>query len=677
MLSPTSSLTKIPGIGPAIAQKLGFLGLETVSDLLYHLPRAWEDLTHLTPIAELQADGSKSTVRAHLTTFSAFRTPRRRMMLTQGILSDETGSIPVVWFNQPYLKTTLKKGTEYYLTGKVERNAKGLILMSPSLEPTQTAGEERTPLHSGRIVPVYPESLGITTKIFRRLIKTLLPTIRQLPDYLPTIIRQQYQLTDLSIALEGIHFPANLEILQIAKDRLGFDELLLTQLAVQSVKRFSKQASAEPIATDIELIKQILAKLPYQLTNGQKRALWEILQDLADGKPTNRLLQGDVGSGKTILVAILMTLAAKQNFQSALMVPTEVLARQHYFSIAPLLKEFGVNCALRTQAYQAGPDNASVFIGTHALIQTSMHFNNLNLVIVDEQHRFGVKQREALKNKMNNGTTPHFISLTATPIPRSLALTVFGDLDISVIPHKPLNRKPIITQALESNHRQVTYKRMLNEIENGHQVFVITPLIEISTKLSAKSAEAEYKNIQRIFPHAEVGLLHGRLTSDQKTDVMTDFKTGKLNILVATTGIEVGIDIPNATVMLIEGAERFGMSQLHQLRGRVGRSELQSYCFVIPTDHTPEITERLGLFAKTLDGFKLAELDLQLRGPGAIFGHAQSGFLNYRLANWTDTRAIKRAQDAANAILDEDITLEKYPELAKRINLEAITAHSE
>ncbi|HCL47477.1 TPA: DNA helicase RecG, partial [Patescibacteria group bacterium] len=347
---------------------------------------------------------------------------------------------------------------------------------------------------------------------------------------------------------------------------------------------------------------------------------------------------------------------------------------QHYLSVAPLLKEFGVNCALRTQAYQEGSDTANAFIGTHALIQSTVKFKNLNLVIIDEQHRFGVKQREALKTK---GHTPHFISLTATPIPRSLALTAFGDLDISVIPHKPLNRKPILTQALEPDQRQLAYKRMMSELESGHQVFVITPLIETSAKLSAKSAEAEYKNIQKLFPHFTVGLLHGRLTSEQKTNVMADFKAGKLQILVATTVIEVGIDIPNATVMLIEGAERFGLSQLHQLRGRVGRSDLQSYCFIAPSEANPEIMERLGMFSKTDDGFKLAELDLQLRGPGALFGHSQSGFLRYRLADWTDTRAIKQAQDAANAILDEDATLEKYPELARRIDLETITAHSE
>ena len=674
MLSPTSVLSKIPGVGPAIAQKLGYLGLETASDLLYYFPRAWEDLTRLTPISGLRADGSKYTLRATLTTFSAFRTPHKRMMLTQGVMSDGTGSIAVVWFNQPYLRTTLKKGAEYYLTGRVEQSAKGLTLVSPSLEPAQLAGEERTPLHSGRVVPVYPESLGITTKIFRRLMKALLPTIRAIPDYLPAGVRQKYQLTDLATALEGIHFPASLEILQIAKDRLGFDELLLTQLAVQSVKRFLKQGSARPITANIELVKQILAKLPYQLTNGQKRALWELLQDLADGQPTNRLLQGDVGSGKTVLAAILMIEAAKQNFQSALMAPTEVLARQHYLSIAPLLEEFGISAALRTQAYQEGPGSADVFIGTHALIEADVKFTNLNLVIVDEQHRFGVKQREALKTK---GHTPHFISLTATPIPRSLALTAFGDLDISVIPYKPLNRKPIITQALDPNQRRLAYKQMISELESGHQIFVITPLIETSAKLSAKSAEAEYKNIQKLFPHFSAGLLHGRLTSEQKTSVMTDFKSGKLQILVATTVIEVGIDIPNATVMLIEGAERFGLSQLHQLRGRVGRSELQSYCFVITSEANPEIMDRLGLFAKTDDGFKLAELDLQLRGPGAIFGHMQSGFLHYRLADWTDTRAIKQAQDAASAILDEDVTLETYPDLAKRIERETVTAHPE
>ncbi len=669
MITPASKLDTLPRIGPALTSQLAVLGILTVEDLIYYFPRAWEDLTQLTPIAHLVADGQRRTVRATLTGTNTFRSPIKKMMLTQAVANDASGALPVIWFNQPYLRTTLKNGEEYLLTGKVESRAGKLTLVSPEIERATDI-----PVHSLRIVPIYPESGRLTTKIFRRLCANLAPIIRQVEDYLPDFIKKEYSLLALPEALLHLHFPASLEYLQSAKDRLAFDELLLTQLAIQSVKQFLKASSAQPISQDIEFIKSILAKLPFALTLGQKKALWEIVQDLAGTKPTNRLLEGDVGSGKTIVIAVAMMLAAKNKFQSALMAPTEVLAWQHYQSLSPLLNQFGFSCRLLTQSFKLGAENADITIGTHALIQESVKFNNLNLVVIDEQHRFGVEQREKLKHK---GIVPHFISLTATPIPRSLALTLFGDLDLSVITEKPVGRKPIITKALTNNQRAQAYKIIQQEIDSGHQAFVLTPLISDSDRLAVKSAEKEFKNICSIFPHAKVGLLHGRLTTDKKQAVMESFKNKELDILVTTTVIEVGVDIPNATVMLIEGAERFGLAQLHQLRGRVGRSSAQSYCFVIPTDADEEVMKRLQIFSVNLDGFKLAEMDLSMRGPGSLFGKMQSGFFRYRLADWTDTKAIKIAQEASLKILADSPDLNKYPSLKKKVSIDSVITHSE
>jgi len=674
MATPQSRLNQLPGIGPSLASRLGILGLETIEDLIYYFPRAWEDLSKLTPISELlppaaapAPDGPRRTIQATLSGLKTFRSPIRRMVLTQGLASDASGSIPVIWFNQPYLRTTLKAGTEYFLTGKVIQRSGKPTLVSPDLERASDI-----PVHHLRIVPIYPESGGLTTKIFRRLTAHLAPLIRQLPEYLPDFVRKQYDLLPLPEALLHLHFPASLEYLQKAKDRLSFDELLFTQLAIQQVKQLLHSAVAKPIPQDIEYIKTVLTKLPYQLTASQKKALWEIVQDLSAEKPANRLLEGDVGSGKTIVAAIAMMTAARAGFRSVLMAPTEVLAYQHYYSLQPLLAQFGISCRLHTQSYQLGPTAAQVTVGTHALIQESVTFTDLNLVIIDEQHRFGVEQREKLKHK---GLMPHFISLTATPIPRSLALTLFGDLDLSVITEKPVGRKPIVTKVI--SQRSLVYKLIQQEVNSGHQAFIITPLISDSDRMSVKSAEKEFKNIQNIFPHARVGLLHGRLTTDKKQAVMEALKGKKLDILVATSVIEVGVDIPNATVMLIEGAEKFGLAQLHQLRGRVGRAQYQSYCFVAPSVPDEGVLQRLQIFAANTDGFKLAEMDLQMRGPGSLFGKTQSGFIRYRLADWTDAKAIKVAQDAALELLADSPDLSKYPLLKKKVNMEGITVHSE
>lgn len=667
--SPNNTLQSIPYIGPKIARDLADLGIKSVEDLVYYLPRAWEDLSQITPVSELAPSDNRQTARAELTSVSTFRSPVKRMYLTQGRASDRSGSVALIWFNQPFLGTALKKGREYFFTGKVDTNRGSLQMVNPNFEAVSD-----TPLHSGRIIPVYPERGNLTSKIFRRIMKGLLPTIRIWSEILPQDVLDRYKLIPLNRALIELHSPTSLESLQVAKDRLAFDELLTTQLTIQHINNYLRNQKAHPIPTDDKLIQPILKKLPFGLTDSQKRALDEILQDIAKNSPANRLLEGDVGSGKTIVVATAAIATAKAGFQSALMVPTEVLARQHFDNLKDIFEKTDTRVALRTNAFKEGPDDADVIIGTHALIHEGVRFENLNLVIVDEQHRFGVKQREALKDK---GFSPHFISLTATPIPRSLALGIFGDLDISIISGQPTKRPKIITEVSNDTTRTRAYKKILEEANDGHQAFVIAPLVEESKTISAKSATKEFEYVKRRFPNVSVGLLHGRMDAESKQQIMNDFAANKIQVLVSTTVIEVGIDIPNATVMLIESAERFGLAQLHQLRGRVGRSSLQSYCFVIPSLDDQAVTKRLEEFAQLDDGFKLAELDLKMRGPGALFGALQSGFIKYKLADWTNATAIKRAREAAELILDEDPDLTNSPKLAERLNIEDVVLHRE
>ncbi|MFH0905470.1 MAG: ATP-dependent DNA helicase RecG [bacterium] len=669
MITLYGQLDQLPGIGPKTAQFLANLGIRRPLDLLNWFPRSWEDLTRLSPISAATPNGEKFAFKASLKSISTFRSPVKRMFIAQAVLSDATGSLKAIWFNQPYLRTSLKAGQEYYWVGKVEPGRAGLTLMNPSFEPA-----DRLPIHSGKIIPVYPATADISTKIFRRLIHPLLPLARTVEDYLPAEWLAAHNLLPLGKALHDIHSPATIEQLNAARKRLGFEELLITQLSVQTVKRFLQQQVAQPIPTDQAFIDKVVAQLPYSLTAGQTTALQEILADIAQSRPTNRLLMGDVGSGKTIVIAIAMLQTAKAGFQSALMAPTEVLAEQHFRTLSPILREFGIDCALRTQTNQVGGPDADVIIGTHALIQSGAQFPNLNLVVVDEQHRFGVKQREALKHK---SYSPHFLSLTATPIPRSLALTALGDLDISVIPDRPKDRLTIKSFALAPADRGSAYQTARKQIEAGHQVFVVAPLIEDSESVSSTSATAEFQRVKQLFPAARVGLLHGRLSGEAKQTVMGKFARGELDILVSTTVIEVGIDVPNATVMIIEGAERFGLAQLHQLRGRVGRAEHQSFCFVIPTRETVAVAERLKLFAGTSDGFKLAELDLTMRGPGNLFGYSQSGFLQYRLADWTDAKTVAAAQAVATDLLNNDPDLTRYPQLKEQLDLQALTTHQE
>lgn len=673
VISLSTRISKIPGIGPVTSEKLALLGLESAEDLLYILPRNWEDLTHLSQVADLAPQANKFTIKANLSSIKTFRPRAKRMTITQATATDDSGSINLVWFNQPYLAKSLQADETYFISGPVIAGTRGLTISNPTLELAS-----HTPIHSGRIIPVYSSVGGLSTKILRRILTKLVASIEPIPDPLPHNLITEHNLISLDEAIRELHLPTTIARLDQAKHRLAFDELLGVQLQIQANKLFLSSTTALPIPQNIDLVKSILNQLPYQLTAGQKRALWDILQDMNQSTPTNRLLEGDVGSGKTIVATIAMLVTAQAGFQSALMVPTEVLAEQHFTNIAPLAQTLGFSISLITQGKTIGDTSADIIIGTHKLIQKTIDFPNLNLVVVDEQHRFGVKQREALKLAGNTGDRyPHFISLTATPIPRSLALTLFGDLDLSIIPSPPADRTPIKTIVIGRKDRSTAYRTIASELDTGHQVFIVTPLITTSAKLTAQSVEAEEELIRQQFPDASIGILHGKLSSETKANVMEDFKSNKINILIATTVIEVGIDIPNATVMLIEGAERFGLAQLHQLRGRVGRRQFQSYCFVCPTEDDPEILERLDLFSNTFDGFKLSELDLELRGPGSLRGTMQAGFVKFRLAEWNDPAQIQLAQTIARQLINDSPDLSAYPLLAQKLNLNTDLIHAE
>ncbi len=684
VLSPETKIGALPGIGPSKASALRRLGIETVEDLLLYPPREWEDLSSLTPIAQLKPE-VRQVIKARILDSRLFVSPRKRMAILEALLKDESGQIKAVWFNQPYLTQTLKKGRQFFFIGTPKLVGTSFLLNSPAFETIT-----KTPLHSGRLVPVYPETKGISSKFLRSKLRLLSPLIRRLPDFLPEELKQRLLLLPRAEAVAELHFPRSWESLARAKKRLAFDELLILQLAVQKERQRWEQLAAQPIPFDPALLSALEETLPFPPTQGQKETLSEILSDTAKERPMNRLLQGDVGSGKTAVAALATLAAVSDGRQVAWMAPTEVLAYQHFLTLKKLLAKSKLSLALLTSSFQFFEEEkvsrrrllskikngeAEVVVGTHALIQEGVRFKNLALVIVDEQHRFGVRQRESLKHK---GFSPHFLSLTATPIPRTLALSVYGHLDLSLLQELPAGRKKIISRLILPHERKKIYQLVAEEIGRGRQAFIITPLIEESEKLKAKAATAEFKRLQKIFPHLRLGLLHGKLPAEEKRAVLEKFAAGKIQILVATTVIEVGIDVPNATVMLIENAERFGLAQLHQLRGRIGRGEHQAYCCVLMGEGGEEVKKRLAAFTRLQDGFALAELDLKLRGPGNFFGPEQSGFLaNLKWADLSDLRAVELTQKIAQKILASDPELTRYPLLKTKVEAQPIIVHEE
>lgn len=662
-----TSLERIKGVGPKAAEQFAVARLFTVADLLNFLPRAYEDFSHATTISEI-APG-KVTIKARCEKIDT-RPVRRGMKVTTATLADDTGKIQAVWFNQPYRAAQLKSGDEFYFSGEFEFSYNRYQLTNPSAEKASDVVQT-----DDKIVPIYRAVAGLKTALVRKILGELESLVTMLPETLPSELLKREKLVSHSDAVRGMHFPKTHDDVERAKERLGFEELFELLLASRLNKDENAKLDGWHIPFDQKVVKDFVAQLPFALTNAQRRAAWDVLQDFEKAIPMNRLLQGDVGSGKTVVAGLAARQAAHEGFQTAVMAPTEILASQHASTLDKLLSPFGVRVGLLTgsvkgKARQALYDaivsgDVDVIVGTHALIQASVQFKKLGFVVIDEQHRFGVAQRQELLKK--SAHMPHLLAMTATPIPRSLALTVYGELDISVLDEKPANRKPIQTKIWSPNSRPQLYELIDKEITSGRQAYVICNLIDDNTDNDLKSVEAEYKRLRgSVFKHRTIGLLHGRLSPQEKDEVMMRFSKGEIDILVSTTVVEVGVDVPNATVMLIEDGDRFGLAQLHQLRGRVGRSEFQSYCYIVPSD-SKKPSQRLKEIEKSEDGFYLAEVDLKLRGPGEIYGRAQHGALNLQVATLADTKLISRAQKAADWFVSSGQNLLDYKQLAHQV----------
>ena len=663
-----AELTVLQGVGPRHAQTLGKLGMHTLGDMLYYFPRRYEDYSQLKPIKELFY-GQQVTVIGVVKSVHTRSIRGGKQQLVEAILSDGTGALRLSWFNQPWIANRLGEGASISVSGKIEQYLGRLVMNNPDWEPIETEN-----LHTNRIVPVYSLTEKITQKWLRKLMNQVITYwAPRVTDHLPESVRKAAKLPELCDALLQVHFPDSQDKLKAARERLAFDEIFFLQMGVLRQKRDWQSVTARIFDVPDEWMEARIKALPFTLTNAQQRAVDDILVDLGSGRPMNRLLQGDVGSGKTVVAAMATAIVANAGAQAAIMAPTSILAEQHYRNFSDLLVgENGVisQDAIRLlvgdtseaekEAVRAGLADGSikVVIGTHALLEDPVQFADLELAIIDEQHRFGVDQRAVLRSK---GKTPHLMVMTATPIPRSLALTLYGDLDLSIMDEMPAGRQPVSTHVLRPQERERAYTLIRAQIKSGHQAFIIYPLIEESEKIDSRAAVDDYETLSKeIFPNLKLGLLHGRLRPDEKDAVMLKFRDKEFNILVSTTVVEVGVDVPNATVMLIEGANRFGLAQLHQLRGRVGRGLEQSYCLLIPAHEDALENERLQAMAESNDGFVLAERDLQQRGPGEFLGTRQSGYASgLRMASLTDVGLIEDARSHAQTLFKEDAMLEK------------------
>lgn len=666
------------GVGPEMAKKFATLGVHTVEDLIDMYPRRYDDYSDITTIRDMKP--GPVTIKATIKRAMG-RYVRRGMHITEAIANDGTDNVRLVWFNQPYRETGIKPDQEYYIAGNYELSRQRFAIMSPAIELVSDF-----PVNTARIIPVYRETKGLTSKQIRKVLREVMPSIDRLPETLPTWLLEQEDLMPYAAALRMVHFPESGAALDEARRRLGFEEVFQLTLASLLNKYELLQDTALAIPFDKELAQRFVANLPFQLTDAQRKVVWQIYQDMQQTQPMNRLVEGDVGSGKTVVAAMAAVMAMAEGFQVAMMAPTELLARQHADTIYKLLEPLGFHGRVsllvggmkpkeKERAKEHIKDGrVNCIIGTHALIQEDVDMQKLGLVVIDEQHRFGVEQRKRLMAKA--GHMPHLLSLTATPIPRSLALTLYGELDISIINVKPAGRQPTLTKICSPNSRAALNEDIEKELQAGRQMFVVCPLITDSTANSGKlsSAEQVYEQFRKKdFKKWRVGLLHGKMKPAEKNEIMGQFVGHELDILVSTTVIEVGVDVPNASIMLIEAADRFGLAQIHQLRGRVGRGGHKGYCYLMLSDSKAP-PKRLEALERSSDGFKLAELDLELRGPGAIYGTSQHGELDLRIAKLTDVELIAAARNAAQRCIDIQEDLVQYPQLYVRVAaLRAVT----
>jgi ATP-dependent DNA helicase RecG len=684
-----SPVTVLKGVQSATARLLARLGIYTVRDALLFFPFRYDDFSDMRPIAELRPDVNQ-TVVGTVWDVDVRQTRNGRPMVTATI-TDSTGLITATWFNQEYLARQLHPGDPIVISGKPTAFNGRLTFTSPEWEPY-----DDELLHTGRIVPVYRSTEGLYRRTLRRIMHDAVERFAdQMVEYLPEWVRRDARLVDLTTAIRQIHFPDSRADAARAAKRLAFDEFLLIQLGMLQRRRAWQEArQALPMIEGQGALDEFTSSLPFELTGAQKRVIEEILADIARPVPMTRLLQGDVGSGKTVVAAAALLVAVANGAQGAIMAPTEILAEQHYKNITRMferLTDTGRSPVVRLlkgstprkekqEIYKGvAAGEVDIVVGTHALIQEGLTFKRLGLVVVDEQHRFGVLQRDALRQKgMEAGLMPHTLVMTATPIPRSLALTVYGDLEVSVLDEMPPGRRLIKTRWVDATRRQQAYDFIEKKVAEGRQAFIICPLIEESEKIEAKAAVAEYERLKtEVFPGRRLALLHGRMKPKEKEEVMAAFSRGETDILVSTSVVEVGIDVPNATVMLVEGADRFGLAQLHQFRGRVGRGQHQSYCILLADDPQGPAFERMQIIQDTHDGFRLAEADLEIRGPGEFFGTRQSGMPDLRMAKLSDMATLSLAREQARALFERDPDLSRPEHAELKKVLEAFWSRAE
>jgi len=679
-ISLDQSLTYLPGVGPKSAEKLAKLGLLTVRDMLYYYPRDHLDYARQVTIRELKA-GETVTLIGTVKSCSCFTSPRNsKLTIVELVIRDSTGQMKISRFFagtrysnrgwQEQQKRQYPVGAAIAASGFVKETKFGMTLEDPDLEILGQADDEIDSLTVGRIVPIYPLTEGVGAELVRRTMTTALGAVDRLQEALPKGLRDEYGLIGLAEAISHIHFPPDSDALESARRRLVFDEFFYLQLGLLNRRKTQQKVQASAVvASTGKLIDDFYKQLPFELTNAQNRVVNDILNDLQKPVPMNRLVQGDVGSGKTVVAVIALLAAIQSGYQGALMAPTEVLSEQHYrklvgwFNLLHLPVELltgSTKAAKRREIHaQLETGELPLLVGTHALIQDTVNFHRLGLVVIDEQHRFGVQQRAKLQQK---GEHPHVLTMTATPIPRTLALTLHGDLDVSQIDELPPGRKAIQTTVLAGRERLKAYELMRREVAQGRQIYVVLPLVEESEKLDLKSAIDEHQELQeKVFPELKVGLLHGRMSSAEKDESITQFRDNQTQILVSTTVVEVGVDVPNASVMLIEHADRFGLSQLHQLRGRVGRGSAQSFCLLMSSSKTETARQRLKVLEQSQDGFFISEMDMRFRGPGAVLGTRQSGLPDFALASLVDDQEVlELARSAAERTIEKDPTLEKW-----------------
>jgi len=666
----------LKGVGKQLGTKMNSLGIFTISDLVDYYPRRYDDYSKIEKINRIKP--GPVTIQAEIKQAKG-RYVRRGMHVTEAVATDETGSVRLVWFNQPYRAEGLKNGEKYFISGDFGLRKGRLSIQNPSVELASGFN-----VSTARIVPVYSTKKNVKSWQIRKLISGCVDLIGRTKETLPAWIIEELGLISYSDAKISMHLPESQEDLERARRRLGFDEIFGLSIAALLNKNKIKSEEGQAIKFDEKLAKKFVSGLPFDLTDSQRKSIWQILLDMQKATPMNRLLEGDVGSGKTVVAAMVSAIAIANGFQVALMAPTEILARQHGETLYDLLGSVGMaekvsmlvgsmtqkQKTLARKRIKSG--DTGLIVGTHALIQDDVKLSNLGLVIIDEQHRFGVEQRKKLQKKA--GYMPHVLAMTATPIPRSLALTLYGELDISLMSQKPVGRKPPITEICSPNSKKQLYEKIETMLEDGGQMFVVCPLISKSEALKAPSAEEVHAELQKkYFKNKTVGLLHGKMKSVEKDKIMSEFQSGNIDILVSTTVIEVGIDVANANIMIIVGADRFGLAQIHQLRGRVGRSNKQGYCYLMMSDSSAP-SRRLRALEYTTDGFKLAELDLEIRGPGSIYGTLQHGALDLRVANLSDSKLISEARNYAQKFIEKGEDLLKYPELNSRVTeLRAVT----